>query len=218
MSDRYGAVERAARQAGLSVLGGFYPDADDALSETCQTVLLLGPHEPGFWAYVRRQREFDDGLPDPLDRWSVRTVDALAATFGGEAIYPFRGPPYWPFFDWAIRTGRAWQSPVGMLVHDHAGLMVSFRGALALPDILTLDNVAPSPCTRCPDQPCRTACPVDALGAQHYDLDACHGFLDTADGGACMAQGCAARRACPVSQNYGRVVEQSAYHMSLFHR
>jgi hypothetical protein len=32
-----------------------------------------------------------------------------------------------------------------------------------------------------------------------------------------MTQGCAARRAGAVSRRYGRLPEQSAYHMRLFH-
>jgi len=51
-----------------------------------------------------------------------------------------------------------------------------------------------------------------------YDVPACHAFLDTSAGQDCLTTGCAVRRACPVSQSYGRVPEQSAYHMRQFHR
>ena len=66
--------------------------------------------------------------------------------------------------------------------------------------------------------PCLTACPAGALTGAGYDLPRCHAFLDTPAGRDCMGQGCAVRRACPVSQGYARVPEQSAYHMGQFHR
>jgi hypothetical protein len=56
----------------------------------------------------------------------------MACDLGAKALFPFTGPPWHPFIAWARRSGRAWESPVGFLVHDRAGLMVSYRGALAL--------------------------------------------------------------------------------------
>jgi Fe-S-cluster-containing hydrogenase component 2 len=96
--------------------------------------------------------------------------------------------------------------------------MVSFRGALALKERLDLPSPPPSPCGTCEAKPCLTACPVGALTVQGYDLHACHAFLDTDRGEECMGQGCAVRRACPVSARHARMPEQSAYHMRQFHR
>ena len=74
------------------------------------------------------------------------------------------------------------------------------------------------PCDTCAAKPCLTACPVNALSAETgYDLAACHSFLDTEAGQDCMSRGCKARRACPVSQSYARLPEQSAFHMRSFH-
>jgi hypothetical protein len=105
-----------------------------------------------------------------------------------------------------------------LLVHDAAGLMVSFRGALALKERLDLPAPPPSPCLTCDAKPCLAACPVGALGAEGYDLPACHAFLETGAGQDCMSRGCAVRRACPVSARHARMPEQSAYHMRQFHR
>jgi hypothetical protein len=144
---------------------------------------------------------------------------ARIAAFGGQALFPFGDPPYRPFYRWALRTGRAWPSPVTLLVHETAGLMVSYRGAIALAERLDLP-AAPheSPCDSCADRPCLGACPAGALTARGYDVPACHAFLDTGPGADCLSSGCALRRACPLSQAYGRLPEQSAYHMRLFHR
>ena len=173
---------------------------------------------PASGRHVTAGPEYGDGAPNPLDRWSTRVIGALAEAFGATALFPFGGPPYQPFYAWALRSGRAWASPVTLLVHDRAGLMVSYRGALALPARLRLPSApAAAPCATCA-RPCLAACPAGALTGAGYDLPACHRFLDTPAGGDCLSCGCAVRRACPVSQSYDRVAEQSAYHMRLFHR
>lgn len=207
----------ACRRRGLDIFGGFHPGPEDGAPEGCGTLILLGPAEPGFWPRVLKSAEFRDGAPDPLDRWSERVVGDLARETGAQALYPFGGPPYRPFIDWSLRSGRAWRSPVTLLVHDTAGLMVSYRGALALPSRLDLPPAPPRPCDTCAAQPCRGACPVAALTSAGYDLDACHAYLDTDPGRDCMTGGCRVRRACPVSQSYGRLPAQSAFHMRSFH-
>ncbi len=218
MAARYAELRARVRAAHLDLFGGFHPVPDDDAPPGAGTLLLLGPHEPGFWAHVTAAPEFSDAAPNPLDRWSARVLAALAADLGAVALFPFGGPPYRPFIAWALRTGRAWQSPAGLLVHDTAGLMVSYRGALALPERIALPPAPACPCDTCPDKPCLTACPVNALSARTgYDVAACHGFLDTPPGADCMGDGCRARRACPVSRGHARLGEQSAFHMRAFH-
>jgi ferredoxin len=200
----------------LTVFGGFYPEDGDGAPNGCATLLMLGPREPGFWAHVTAEAEFADGQPDPLDRWSRRVIGRLACDLGAKALFPFSGPPFRPFIAWAQRTGRAQVSPVGLLVHDTAGLMLSYRGALALKETLDLPPPPPSACSGC-SRPCETACPVGALTATGYDTGACHAYLDTEAGRDCLDRGCRVRRACPVSGSYGRRPEQSAFHMRSFH-
>lgn len=210
----------AARAAAhrLEIFGAFHPDPGDGAPPGIATLLLLGPAGPGFWPHVTGQREFTDGAPDPLDRWSRRVIGRMACDLGAKALFPFAGPPWHPFIAWAKRSGRAWESPVRFLVHDTAGLMVSYRGAIGLRRRIALPPPPGAPpCATCA-RPCLTVCPVGALTAGGYDTTACHGFLDTVEGRDCMTRGCAVRRACPVSRTYGRVPEQSAYHMSRFHR
>ena len=150
-------------------MGGFHPAPADALPDRCETLILLGPSEPGFWLHFTQSPEWADGAADPLDRWSTRVIGALAAELGGTALFPFGGPPYHPFYTWALRSGRAWASPVHLLVHDVAGLMVSYRGAVALPRRVALQPVGASPCITCQGQPCRTACPAAALTPANAD-------------------------------------------------
>ncbi|HQU68977.1 MAG TPA: ferredoxin [Albidovulum sp.] len=203
----------------LGVFGAFHLSPEDGLPEAYRTLVLLGPEEPGFWPHLTAQPEWQDGRPDPIDRWSRRVIGRIACDLGGKAHFPFGGPPYRPFYQWALKSGRAWASPVTLLVHDRAGLMVSYRGAIALRERLDLPAPpAASPCDTCDGKPCLTACPPGALGATGYDVPACNAFLDTPAGADCLSSGCAVRRACPVSRAYGRLPQQSAYHMRLFHR
>ena len=207
-------VEAAARPHQLALLGACHTAPEDGLGEG--TIALLGPAEPGFWDHVTAQPEFADDKPDPIDRWSARAIGSIAGTCGGRALLPFGDPPR-PFIGWALRSGRAWSSPVGLLVHDQAGLMVSFRGAVLLAERRELPPPGSSPCGACADRPCLLACPVGALTGDGYRLDSCHEYLDTPAGSECMSSGCAVRRICPISQSYGRQPVQSAYHMRQFH-
>lgn len=184
-----------------------------ALQDGTDVITLIGPDEPRFWPHFVQSDEYADGQPNPLDRWSARVITPIAQVIGGTAIFPSDGPPYPPFYRWALATGRIWASPVGMLVHEDAGLFVSFRAAIRQTGQATA-VVAQSPCETCPDQPCTTACPVDAL-KNGYDVDACKAWLDRPDGAACTTMGCAARRACPVGQGR-RLPEQAAFHMEAF--
>lgn len=210
-------ITAALSLQSLEVLGGFHPTLEDDLPQGTQTLLLVGPG-PGFWPHLTDQAEWQDGSPDPVDRWSRRAIGRIACDLGAKALFPFGGPPWRPFYTWALRTGRVHASPVRLLVHDSAGLWVSFRGALALKEMVELPPPPPAPCDACEAKPCLTACPAAALTASGYDLPACHGYLDTNPGQSCMNQGCEVRRACPVSQGHARMPVQSAYHMRQFHR
>ena len=205
----YDQIAEAALASGLIIVGDHHP-------ENGGTLLLLGPDEPAVWPMFESSDEMRDAAEDPLDRWSKRMIGSLAAQFGAKAVFPSDGPPFPPFLQWALDSGRCWSSPVHLLVHDKAGLFLSFRGALRLSERLELPPVtARSPCSYCMG-PCITACPVMAFASGEYNVAACKAHLDTPEGSDCY-QGCKVRRACPVSQNYGRLKEQSEFHMKAFH-
>lgn len=211
-------IEALLAPYALQLMGGFQCQTDDGVGRNVRTLLLIGPRGPDFWSHFLGQPEWQDGQPDPIDRWSRRVIGERACELGGKAYFPFGGPPHRPFYQWALRSARAWASPVTLLVHDTAGLMISYRGAIGLTARVALPMASETPCLSCADKPCLSACPAGALTARGYDVSACHRFLDTEPGQDCLSRGCRVRRACPVSQAYGRVEEQSAYHMRLFHR
>ncbi len=195
---------------GLIIMGVLH-DAGD-------TVALVGMGAQA-WAVFSTSDIYADDLPNPLDRWSKQVLGEVAERFDAiGAEYPSDGPPYPPFIRWALDSGRFWQSPIGMLVHDHSGLMISLRGALRfageqdLP-VVTLEN----PCDSCTTRPCANACPVDALSDMApYDVTTCKAHLNAPQGQTCMSGGCLARLACPVSQKHPRPAGQSAFHMRAF--
>lgn len=208
------AIDVRAGEDALTVFGALHAALGDAVKG--ETIVLLGPREPGFWQTFTKSAEYTDGAADPLDRWSRRVIGRIATDLGARALFPFGGPPFQPFIQWAVDSGRAWQSPVGLLVHDEAGLMVSYRGALVFEERLDLPAHTDKPCKTCADQPCRTACPVEALTPDGYDIPACKAYIASHEGRACRETGCAVRRACPVSQGYSRKPAQSAFHMRAF--
>jgi len=178
------------------------------------SLVLVGPNEPSFWDHFRESKEYSDGRDNPLDRWSKRVLDKVAKDVDGAAFYPFGGPPFHPFFTWALETGRFWSSPIQFLVHETEGLFVSFRGAILLDQRIELSPPIASPCETCIERPCLTACPVGAF-ANGYDVASCKGFLNSRKGIDCMSNGCAARRACPVGQGK-RQPAQANFHMEAF--
>ncbi|MEW2915489.1 ferredoxin [Ruegeria sp. ANG10] len=211
----YDRVEQAAQQAGLIVMGALHPHRVDAKQLDRGTLILLGAGQ-SFWPTLKSAPEWQGD--HPVDRWSTRVVGQLARDLGAEAHFPFGGPPYAPFIDWALKSGRTFSSPVGALVHDTVGMMISYRGALHFNEEFTIPEVpGTSPCINCP-APCTQTCPVGALNRDSfYDVEACHTHLSTVAGQTCMTGGCLARMSCPLSVGAGREAEQSAHHMKAFH-
>ncbi|HEX9857774.1 MAG TPA: ferredoxin, partial [Paracoccaceae bacterium] len=101
-------IEALAAAHRLAVFGGFSTEDEATLPKGTRTLLLLGPMEPGFWPHLTAQPEWQDGRPDPVDRWSRRVIGRMACDLEAKALFPFGGPPWHPFHQWALRTGRAW--------------------------------------------------------------------------------------------------------------
>jgi epoxyqueuosine reductase len=210
-------VDRLLQPVGLVVLGALAAPLPDP-SPDIRSLLLVGPAGRDFWPVFVKSPEYSDGLPDPLDRWSLRIGGDIARPLSAQVLLPSGRQPPWPFISWALASGSFWSSPVGFLVHREYGLMVSFRFALGLDRDLAPDDVRPiSPCLSCPGRPCLTACPVTALTRDGYDTGLCHQYLDTLPGSVCMSGGCQVRRSCPTGAEH-HDPERAAFHMAAFHR
>ena len=224
-------IRQALAEHGLSLRGGWQPDpALDPLpglpgGRSAGAVWMTGVVGAAHWPIFTASPFFADGLPDPLDRWSRAVGDMLAARWGGLALYPFTGPPYWPFQQWASRVEPLQNSPLMLRLHPRYGLWHAYRFALALPG-LPPDNLAfpaalPSSglgslCLQCDGQPCLQACPVTAFDGAGYRVEVCLEWLQHDGGEPCMQRGCLARRACPVGPAYRYPDDVAAFHMAAF--
>jgi len=228
MPPTWTSIDEAAAAAGLRLRGGFAVRAEDGVpalpdGRPAAALALLGAVGASLWPVFSRSPELADGAADPLDRWSRRTIGALAETFGAAALYPFGGPPYLPFQRWAARAEPVAPSPLGLFIHPRFGLWHSYRGALAFAEPLDLPprEALPSPCEACVAKPCLSICPVGAFTAQAnggagYDVQGCVAHLELAAGRDCMQAGCRARRACPVAPELAYDTAQADFHMRAF--
>ena len=215
------AVAAAVSRAGLAFRGGFeLLPAEQAEFSPFKAIALIGMTEARHFCAFTAAPEFCDGLPDPLDRWSRRVIESLARQFDAKALFPFDGPPYLPFQRWARRAEECFPSPIGLFIHPDYGLWHSFRGALAIAEKLSSSPCGKrrreSPCERCADRPCLSACPVGAFTPGGYDVKACVTWLRSEEGRDCRDHGCLARRACPVGRERAYAAEQARFHMDAF--
>jgi hypothetical protein len=208
--------------AGLAARGAFRLTESEragALADA-RTIVLIGVAGRRGWDAYAASPEARDGLDHPLDRFSRRIIDALGAELGAVALYPFGGPPHWPFQRWARRAEPVHPSPIGVLIHPTYGLWHSYRGALAFVEPLDVPplEAARSPCETCRGRPCLGACPVGAFSADGYDVAASAAHLKSPAGADCMTGGCLARRACPVGAEHRHAADQAAFTMRAFLR
>lgn len=221
-----------AMDNGLIVRGCFsiresdhVPDFESGKSPS--VLILFGQAGSTVWQSFSNSQEYADGKPDPMDRWSYRIGCLLANELGGRALFPFDGPPWYPFGQWASRAEKIRPSPIGILMHPEFGLWHAYRFAIALPgpvnwfiepdnstaEILSLHHA----CDSCIGQPCLTACPVNAFTTGDYNVPVCIEYLQKNQKADCHRLGCQARGACPegVSATYELLHRQ--FHMHQFY-
>jgi hypothetical protein len=207
------ALSAALAPHGLILRGGFHPEASEAGLEDAATVLLVGNAGPAMWSAFE---PYLDGLPDPLNRWTHKVLEPIAAEFAARVLYPF-GEPAWPFQRWAQRAEPLHPSPLGLLIHPDYGLWHAWRGALLFRDRLPLAPIAqrPSPCETCAEKPCLVSCPVGAFSPAGYHVPVCAGHLSQ-PASLCPTRGCRARDACPIGRELRYPDGQIRFHMAAF--
>lgn len=181
------------------------------------SVALVGNIGSSFWPVFIQSKEYADGKADPLDRWSLRVANDLAPILKATPIFPFQGPPYLPFQQWAKRAEALHQSPIGLMMHPNYGLWHSYRFALLINrELKATPAQHQSPCLNCVDQPCLNTCPVKAFSAEGYDVDSCADYLRQTPSADCFQHGCMARFECPAGREYRYLDEQSQFHLRAF--
>lgn len=213
----FGTCQAQLARLGLAA-AGFHPKPEDHAPANARTLVIAMAVPPAMWAQFAASPEAADAQPNPLDRWSRRVLERAAERLGAAALFPFGGPPYLPFLQWAQRAAPLWQSPVGMSVHAEYGLWFSCRGALAFAERLVLPEQRPAaqPCRSCMEQFCRHACPAGAFTAQGYDAERCAAHVRSPEGALCRTAGCQVRHACPVGTAFAHSPAQAAFHMDAF--
>ena len=220
MSVTFAEISKAVAPAGMLCCAGFHPLPEDGINPPARTVVLIGNAGPAMW------RAFAASVPeaireqdhDPLDDWTRDVLTEAALRLEARVLFPFEGPPFHPFMRWAQRAGPLAQAPIGPLIHPRYGLWQAYRAAFVFRDaiVLPLTENAPSPCIGCSETPCTTACPVEAIWRDAYDVLRCIDHVRSEAGGDCLAHGCRARRACPIGVSYRHEPEQAAFHMQKF--
>ncbi len=181
------------------------------------SVALVGNIGSSFWSEFSRSAEYLDDLADPLDRWSLRLANEIAPKLDATPIFPFQGPPYLPFQQWANRAEALHQSPIGLMIHPKYGLWHAYRFALLIArSVETAQSEHASPCLTCEDQPCLHTCPVKAFSTEGYDVDSCACFLKQTPSADCFQHGCMARFKCPAGREYRYLDQQSQFHLGAF--
>jgi hypothetical protein len=214
-------ILEAISARGLSYRGAFHSEVDGRLtSDEIGTLVLLGFTGRDNWSSFATSPEAADGMPDALDRWSLRVISELGQDLDATAIFPFRGPPWEPFLRWAQLAEPVFQSPIGMLIHPDWGLWHAWRGALAFHQRFDLPKPdrRTSPCESCAEKPCLTACPVRAFTPAGYNVQACTAHISTLEGVDCIYRGCRARLACPVGAQHRYSSAQMQFHMQAFRK
>lgn len=215
-------TERLAA-AGFLCLGGFNAADGSVLpaltdGAPARSLLLIGSTGPSVWSRLTDSPEWGDGKADPLDRYTRRLLTDIALTEGFSAVFPFEGPPYHPFQQWATRCGGFSQSPMGVLAHRHYGPWTGFRAAFLSGAPLVSEPVesASGPCETCQEKLCISACPATALSIESgYDVPKCRDHLSASRDLDCWT-GCLARRACPFGAEHRQAPDNARYHMERF--
>jgi hypothetical protein len=187
---------------------------------------LIGNIGSSYWEHFSQSLEYKDGAAEPLDRWSRRIAEAITRLLSLQALYPFEGPPYYPFQQWARRAEGLNQSPVGIMMHPQFGLWHSYRFALlgarfdlqdsGIASASVDESSISSPCLDCDSKPCLTTCPVAAFDANGYAVERCAEYLQQTPRAECHQQGCLARYACPIAPGLRYVAAQGRFHLQAF--
>ena len=208
---------------GLILRGGFAlePARDADLLQAwpgARQLLLIGNAGSAIWPYLTDFIRDNPQADHPLDRWTREKVSHVAQQLGVIDLYPFGGPPWWPFQRWAQRGEPVSPSPLGILIHPVFGLWHAYRAALLLEQAIDLPVAAPaaSPCDSCEQRPCLSTCPVVAFTPQGYDVAGCAEHVISQRGMSCRTGSCLARLACPVGESWRYEREHAAFHMAAF--
>lgn len=217
----------ALDDAGLNLhavldLDALPPDMRAQLRRRCdparryRQLILIGHAGTRLWDAVKAA---GIGSQDPIDEFSVRTVEQWLATHCADASREFIYPGPSPLGLQALGEIAGWHhaSPFKVGINARWGTWYAYRAvvlaATALPPSPPLRGE--SPCARCAERLCIASCPGGALDGGSLALERCVGYRRQASS-RCAAT-CVARLACPVgsAHRYGEEQMRHSYSRSL---
>jgi hypothetical protein len=220
-------LESSLDRLGLRIRGGFPVTDEVAAAEgipeaapghPSRHLLLVGNAGPAMHHIFFQAVGASPSGAHPMDTWTRQVMEPLAASIGARAVFPFGGPPWFPFQRWAMRAEGLKASPLGILIHPEYGLWHAYRAALLFDrPIAGLEAQSLGfPCESCAERPCLSTCPAEAVSPQGYDVDRCATHVGDEAGIDCRDAGCVARRACPVGRDFEYDANALQFHMKAF--
>ena len=213
---------------GMEVLGRFeigeneLPDVQP--NDPPQFGLMIASAGRAMWPVFENSVEATDGLQNPLERWSARVLGSIASNIGAQLRLPFERP-YLPMQQWASSAAGLKRSPLGLLIHREYGLWFGLRGVLlfceddhnsALDYLPEHSKPNVDICDDCIEKPCLSACPVSAFSTGKLVVKTCFSHIDSTASPNFMREGCHARDACPVGEDFKYDNKQLRFHMHAF--
>ena len=218
-------LSRALRESGFIMRGGFHPGPKDQLNDYWNgvaTLIMVGNAGGDMWREFSQSPEYNanNRRKNPLDNWTRRSLLSIATRFHAKVIFPFDGPPYFPFQRWAQIADNVFPSPIGPLIHPEFGLWHAYRGAFLFYKKLSLPikTQSSSPCNACSSKQCLSSCPVGAFSFEGFNRLKCVTYIETNEEKSCFSEGCGARRACPIGQSYQYNSAQAFFQQQQFLR
>ncbi|MCV6603089.1 MAG: hypothetical protein OIF54_16275 [Cohaesibacter sp.] len=217
MSSKLAILDHEIAPLGLVILAAFCPKCEEKAvpGQDSQpgTIVMVGNAGSAMWTPFDQAREKND--PDAMNKWTQQSLQPIADSLNCDLVFPFAGPPWYPFVSWAERSGNVVKSPLGMGLHREYGLFHAHRGAFLFKEILPVAaRKTGNPCQDCVSQPCLSACPVSAFGGKAYNVAHCKSYMQ--DQKVECWTGCLARKACPIGQDCHYSAEHARYHMQAF--
>ncbi len=224
-------IQKHISDNGLLVRGGYNTTDDDDLPAivdktgnkgSARALVMIGNAGPAMWRSFIDSYEYQDGMPDPLDRWTRKVITKVAEVLDTGVVFPFDGPPWWPFQRWCAQCEKLSVSPLGILMHAEYGLWHALRAALLFDHSLdelndfigSTDEQKGIACQSCEQRICLASCPVSAYSTKGYNTGRCIAHIQSEDN--CLKRGCLARQACPEAVKHRYDTEEEIFHLQAF--
>jgi hypothetical protein len=164
-------------------------------------LILIGHGGRRLWECVQAS---DIGGEHPIDDYCLRTIGRWFAECLPGIQFRIAYPGAAPVGLQALGKLAGWHhaSPFMVGIDGKWGSWFAYR-AVVLANSRFWPFFAADrsiPCLNCPDQPCITACPAEAMADGQFSLTRCAGHRLQTD--STCAYGCLARQACPVGAEH----------------